>query len=113
MFFKAKINPFSVSDKVSFRNIDKTLDLTVRAEASSLVTQLMRSQAKLSQMTEDTTEDEQREAALMFAASIFGKEQAQKLLDFYGEPIAVINACGLYFDQRLKKIITKAQKKTK
>ena len=38
-------------------------------------------------------------------------EQANKLMDFYGEPLAVVAAVGMYFDKRLKYKITKAQKK--
>lgn len=109
--FKTKINPYSVCDKVQFQNVDKTLVLTVKADASVLVSQLMRSQAKLSEVNEGATEEEQKQAALMFAEGIFGKEQAEKLFEFYGEPLAVISSCGMYFEKRLKKLITKAQKK--
>ena len=111
--FRAKINPYSVNDKVEFRNMDKSLDLVVKADASVLVAQLMKSQAKLSGMQDGATDEEMKEASILFAESIFGKEQAKKLYDFYNEPLAVITACGKYFEQRLKKLITKAQKKGK
>ena len=52
------------------------------------------------------------ESARVFAEVIFGKEQAEKLIAFYeNDALAVINACGMYFSQRLAKIITKAQKR--
>jgi hypothetical protein len=109
--FRKEINPFSVSDKVTFRNIDKTLTLAVRSDAGMLVLGLKRVNDKLSGITDDSPEDERLEAARFFAETLFGKEQGGKLLDFYGDPIAVISACGMYFRERLSKKITKAQRK--
>ena len=111
MFFRKEINPFPVSDKVTFRNVDKTLKLTVRADASSLVIGLKKANDKLSGMTDDTPEKERAEAARLFASTIFGQEQGDSLCRFYADPLAVINACGLYFKERLGKKITKAQKR--
>lgn len=111
--FKTKINPFAVNDKVTFYNLDKKTDLEVKADAGVIVNRLMKAHAKLANIKDDSTDDEQREAAEYFAAAIFGEEQAEKLVAFYGDPLATINACGLYFDKKLKKKITKAQKKTK
>ena len=114
MFRKTEINPYSVSDKVRFRNVDKTIDLAVKADASMLVTRLMKANTRLSAFDEDTSEEEKRSAALMFAGAMFGEEQAGKLLTFYdSEPLPMITACGLYFDTRLKKLIVKAQKRKK
>ena len=110
MFFRHEINPFPVSDKVTFRNVDKTLTLTVRADASSLVIGLKHINDRMAGMTEDTPEQERIDVARLFAVTIFGKEQGDKLFDFYGEPLAVITACGIYFRERLGKKITKAQK---
>lgn len=109
--FNKEINPFSVSDKVTFRNVDKTITLFVRTGVSPLVIGLKQSQEKLKELNDDSDECQKVNAARFFAKTIFGDEQADKLLDFYGEPLAVIAAVGMYFDQRLKKIITKAQKK--
>ena len=109
--FKKEINPFSVSDKVTFRNVDKTITLFVRTGVSSLVIGLKQSQEKLKELNDDSDECQKVNAARFFAKTIFGEEQADKLLDFYGEPLAVVAAVGMYFDQRLRKIITKAQKK--
>ena len=111
--FRTKINPYSVTDKVTFYNLDKKLNLEVRADASVIVTRLMKANAKLTAMKDDTSNEEQREAAVLFASAVFGTEQAEKLVEFYGDPLAVINACGIYFDRKLKKKITKAQKKSK
>ena len=109
--FRKEINPFSVSDKVTFRNVDKTMTLTVRSDAGMLVLGLKRVNEKLSGITDDSPEDERKEAARFFADTLFGKEQGEKLFDFYGDPVAVITACGMYFRERLSKKITKAQKK--
>ena len=113
MFFrKNEINPFSVCDRVRFRNIDKVIDLEVRSEASILVTNLIKANNRISGLSEASPEDEQKECALFFAEAVFGRKQAEKLLEFYGgEPLAVVNACGIYFRERLAKKITKAQKK--
>ena len=112
LFRKNEINPFSVRDRVRFRNIDKTIDLEVRSEASILVTNLMRANKRIGGLSEASPEDEQRESALYFAEAVFGRKQAEKLMSFYdNEPLAVINACGIYFRERLAKKITKAQKK--
>ena len=111
MFFRREINPYPVSDKVTFRNVDKTLKLTVRADASSLVIGLKKANDKLSGMTDDTPEKERAEAARLLAATIFGQEQGDALCRFYEDPLAVVTACGLYFRERLSKKITKAQKR--
>jgi hypothetical protein len=111
MFFRHEINPYSVSDKVTFRNVDKTLTLTVRGDASSLVIGLKKANDKLSSLTDDTPEKERAEAARLFASTIFGQEQGDSLCRFYADQLAVINACGMYFKERLGKKITKAQKR--
>ena len=110
--FRHEISPYSVNDKVRFRNLDKTIDIDVKADASQLVTGLMKANARLTGMTEETTEEEKTKSALLFAGAMFGNAQAEKLLEFYDrEPLSLINACSVYFDKRLKKLITKAQKR--
>ena len=111
MFFRREINPYPVSDKVTFRNVGKTLTLTVRADASSLVVALKRANDKLTGMTDDTPDKERADAARALASAIFGQEQGDSLCRFYGDPVAVVAACGLYFKDRLSKLITKAQKR--
>lgn len=112
MLFKKEINPYPVMDKVTFRNLDQTINLTVRSDGSTIVVNLKRANDRLNKLTDDTPEDERIEAARFFAETIFGKEQADRLVEFYnGDALAVISACGLYFRERLAKKITKAQKK--
>lgn len=109
--FKHEINPYSVADKVTFRNVDKTLTLYVRSNATTMVVNLKQAQDKLKELNDDADECERMNAARFFARSVFGEEQGDKLVDFYNEPLAIISVIGMYFDKRLKKKITKAQKK--
>ena len=111
MFFKREINPFPVSDKVTFRNVDQTLTLIVRTDASTLVLGLKRVNDRLSTLTDATPEKEKVEAARMFATVLFGQTQGDALCRFYADPLAVVTACGMYFKERLSKKITKAQKR--
>lgn len=111
IFKKKEITPFSVEDKVTFRNVDKTLTLYVRSSASALVVGLKEAQDKLKDLTDESDECQRINAARFFAKSIFGEEQADKLIDFYNDPFAVVAVIGIYFERQLKKKITKAQKK--
>ena len=110
MFLRKEINPYSVSDKVTFRNVDKTITLFVRTDAASLVYGLKQAQEKLTELTDESDECERMNAARYFARSIFGEEQGDRLVDFYNEPLAIITVLGIYFNKQLKKKITKAQK---
>lgn len=109
--FKKEINPYSVSDKVTFRNVDKTLTLYVRTDATSLIVGLKQAQEKLKSITDESDECENVNTARYFAKTVFGEDQANQLMEFYNEPLAVIAAVGMYFEKQLAKKITKAQKK--
>lgn len=110
MLFRKEINPYTVTDKVTFRNGDKTLTLRVKSNAMNLVNGLRKAQAKLSPLSDDSPDSEKEDAAKAFAMSVFGPD-GEKLVEFYNEPLTVINACGEYFESRLKDKIAKAQKK--
>ena len=109
--FNKEINPYQVSDKVTFRNVDKTLTLYVRSSATALVVALKKAQDKLKELTDESGECERVNVARYFARSVFGEEQGDKLVDFYNEPLAIISAVGMYFEKQLAGKITKAQKK--
>ena len=111
MFRKNEISPYGVEDKVTFRNVDKTLTLYVRGDAASFVVGLKKAQDKLAEITSESDESERENCARFFARTLFGDEQGDKLVEFYNEPLAVITVCGMYFKDRLSKKITKAQKK--
>ena len=106
--FRKEINPYTVSCKAVFRNVDKTLVLYVRSDAPTLMAGLKRSAEKLGAAAGKT--EDQAEAARYFARAVFG-EDGDRLMEFYPEPQAVIAAVGMFFDRQLKKLITKAQKK--
>ena len=109
--FRREITPYSVEDKVIFRNVDKTITLFVRSDASGIVNRLKSAQDKLKVITDKSDECERVNAARFFAQSIFGEDQGNQLFDFYNDPLAVISVCGIYFEKQLGKKITKAQKK--
>ena len=109
--FKKEINPYPVSDKATFRNVDKTLTLYVRSSAAALVSGLKKSQDMLKEINEESTEFDRINAARTFARAVFGEEQGDALVDFYNDPLAIVAVLGMYFDQRLGKKITKAQKR--
>ena len=112
MFFNHEINPYPISDNVTFRNVDKTLNLSVRSDAPSIVLGLKKAQEKLTGMNDDTDDSERIDAARFFARTLFGTDQGDALVQFYNEDaLAIISACGMYFQKRLAKKITKAQKK--
>ena len=101
-----------VRDKVMFKEADESLMLTVDGDAARMVRALTESQKALNAVKADSTDDERLEAAKQFATSIFGKEQAEKLIQFYhDDAVCVIEACGRYFSGSLSKKITRAQKK--
>lgn len=109
--FNKKFNPYTVTDKATFRNVDKTLTLTVRADASALVIGMKHVYDAMRGATVNASEEEQIRIARLYADTVFGKDQGSKLYEFYGEPLAVINVLGMYFNERLGKKITNAQKK--
>ncbi len=103
-----------VHDSVVIREGDESLKLTVNGDAMRIVAGLNKAQQKLKELTEDATDEQVKEAAEYFAAVIFGKEQAAKIMAFYADdPACVISVCGQYFKDRLAGKITKIQKKMK
>jgi hypothetical protein len=111
--FKNEINPYSVSDKVTFRNVDKTLTLYVRSNPGMIVSSLRQAQEKIRELNDGSSDCEKINAARFFAKCVFGEEQADRMIDFYNDPLAVISAVGLYFEKQLAQKITKAQKMKK
>lgn len=104
-----------VHDTVSIREGDEHLTLTVNADAQRMVAGLTRAQQKMKEIADGEPTDEQaQEVAEYFSTVIFGKEQAEKLMNFYAkDPGSVISVCGQYFKNRLAEKITEVQKKIK
>ena len=104
-----------VHDTIRINENGEILPLVVNADPMRIVAGLAKAQEKLKELVKDNPSDEDMQvAAEFFAAVIFGKEQAKKLMDFYaGDAACVINVCGKYFRERLGGIIEKAQKHSK
>lgn len=103
-----------VHDTVCVREGDEKLTLVVNGDAMRMVAGLSKAQQKMKDIDENTDESTVRECAEYFAAVIFGKEQADRLMAFYAEdPASVINVCGRYFKERLALKIAEVQKKMK
>lgn len=111
MFFKRReINPYTVSDKAVFRNVDQTLTLYVRQDAFTLVTNMKKANEACARLTDESSDKEKHDAARLLAVALFGQKHADELMDFYPEPITVIAACSIYITTLAPKI-AKAQKK--
>lgn len=101
-----------VHDVVTIKEGDEKITLTVNGDSMRMVAGLTKAQQKMKDITPETPDEQVRETAEYFAAVIFGKEQAEKLMAFYADdPGSVITVCGQYFKQRLAAKITKAQKR--
>ena len=101
-----------VRDRVQFKEADELLVLVVDGDAARMVRALTEAQKTLNSIKGGSTDEERLQAARQFAEAIFGKEQAEKLIQFYrNDAICVIEACGQYFGGGLAKKITVAQKK--
>lgn len=103
-----------VHDSVTVREGDEKITLTVNGDAMRIVAGLTKAQAKMKELKDDSPDDVVRECAEYFAAVIFGKDQAEKLMAFYADdPGCVITVCGRYFSERLAGKISDMQKRMK
>lgn len=114
MFGKYKLTLNRVHDTVTIKEGNEKLTLTVNGDAMRMVAGFNKAQQKLVALTDDSTEEQIREAAEYFAAVIFGHDQTTELMNFYAnDPGCVISVCGKYFRERLAGKIAKVQKKIK
>lgn len=103
-----------VHDTVTIREGDESITLTVNGDAMRIVAGLNRAQEKMNALTDNSPDEDVKDAAEYFAAVIFGKDQAAQLMAFYvDDPACVISVCGQYFKNRLADRIAKVQKKMK
>lgn len=103
-----------VHDTVTVREGDEKITLTVNGDALRMVAGLNKAQVKMKELTDDSPDDAVKSVAEYFAAVIFGKEQAGRLMAFYAEdPGCVITVCGQYFKDRLAGKIAATQKHMK
>lgn len=117
MFFKRKpyrISLGNVYDEIEVVRGEQTLNLSVDESPAKLVQGLADVHKRVQTMNRETPDAEWTACALMMAGTIFGQEQAQRLLDFYkGDHFAVINVCTKYYSERLQKLIKAVQTRRK
>lgn len=107
-----EISLHRVHDTVKIKEGTESILLHVDGDPMRMVAGLTQAQKALQAITQDSTEDEVQNAARYFCTVIFGKEQTEKLEEFYHHDAGcIINLCGQYFEKRLSRLILKAQKK--
>ena len=115
--FKKEISLNRVRDNITIREGSEKLTLYVDSDANTLIHGIMAANKELEGLKESDSEDKKKSAAMGMAITMFGAEQADKLLAFYhGNYGCVITICGMYFGDKkygLGKKITKAQKKNR
>ena len=106
-----KLTMNRVHERVTIKEGNEKLNLTVDGDPMRMVAGLSQAQKKLKAINGESTEQDTKNAAQYFAQVLFGQEQAQKLMDFYlGDAGCVINVCGQVF-QSISKQITRLQKR--
>lgn len=103
-----------VHDTIKINENGESITLVVNGDPMRMVAGLNAAQKKLVELADnkDASTESMHEAAELFAAVIFGKEQTEKLFAFYADdPSCVITACGTYFKERLADKIAEQQKK--
>lgn len=114
-FRRNEISLNRVHHTVIINENGEKLKLVVNADPMRLVAGINKASDKLKDLLKDgeePTSDEMKDAAEYFAAVMFGKEQTEKLFEFYaGDAACVVNICGQIFKEQLTDKITKAQKK--
>ena len=103
-----------VHDRITIKEGNERLPLTVNGDSMRIVAGLNKAQKKMTELNDESTDEQVKEVAEYFASVIFGTEQARKLMEFYADdPGCVISVCGQYFKDRLAGKIAKIQKKMK
>lgn len=115
--FRKELTLNRVRDHVTFKEGNDTLPLVVDCDANTIISRLLEAKKGLDGITGESTAEEREAAARAFSEAIFGKEQTQKIFEFYSnDPGCVVTICGMYFGDAkngLGKKITKVQKHTK
>lgn len=117
MFRRRELTLNRVRDHITIREGNDTITLTVDSDANTLIRGVRTAQNTLLRLQEEDNQELKETAAKQLSEAIFGREQAERLLDFYGGSYeCVITICGMYFGDHkygLGKKITKAQKKNR
>lgn len=105
-----------VRDNIIIREGSEELPLYVDCDAATIIPNLISARQKVENITQETPKEEQEIAARALSCAMFGKEQTNKLVEFYhGDFGCVVTICGMYFSNKngLGNKITKAQKRFK
>lgn len=115
LFRRNEISLNRVHHTVTVNENGEKIKLVINADPMRLVAGLTKAQKKLNDtinQDREPTEEEMRDSAEYFATILFGREQTEKLMEFYaGDAACVINICGQIFKEQLADKISKAQKK--
>lgn len=107
-----RISLHRVHDRIKIVEGSDSIVLLIDADPNTMVLQMQSAHEKMQQALLTGDVEEQKISGMMFADTMFGKEQAGKLLEMYGGDVTcVVNVCLKYFQERLAKLIAKAQKK--
>lgn len=88
------------------------ITLYVDADPMRLTAGLVQANREIQKWSDKATPKQRKEMALDFASVMFGREQAQKLMDFYhGDATCVVSVCAQYFSGTLSRLINKAQRR--
>lgn len=115
--FRREITLNRVRDNITIREGNETLTLRVDSDATSIVSRLRNAQEEMAAVRDDTPETDAIRAARNLSESMFGKEQTDRLFEFYnGDASCVATICGMYFGDPKRGLCRKiiaAQKKRK
>lgn len=111
--FRISLN--RVRDRIVVEEGSDTLKMVVDCDATAIVTRIRKANESMIGVLKDGHTDEERNrAARAFSEAIFGEEQTDRLVAFYGGDYSCVAAlCGKYFQERLTKKIVAVQKKIK
>jgi FKBP-type peptidyl-prolyl cis-trans isomerase (trigger factor) len=102
-----------VRDQIAVKEGDQEIVLSVDSDANSIIKRLMKAKELMDAVNSQTTEEDKLDAAIAFASAIFGDSQAEQLVLFYSKNAGnIAEVCAQYFEERLCKMITKAQIKS-
>lgn len=109
--------PFTVTlnrvrDRVKISEGAETLELYVDDDPMRLTAGITESVKLLKTLGDESTDEDVQITAMYMARTIFGTDQAKRLMDYYHQDgRCVISVCSVYIEKRLSRLIIKAQKK--
>lgn len=109
--FGFEISLNRVHDRFTVRQGNERLEIRVDSDPRIIIAKIRNANEKILKAKDD---ENRKQAARVFAESMFGKEQTDSLLALYnGDYSCLMTVSSLYFEKRLSSKITKVQKKAK